>query len=109
MEKMKLVLPGMSREFLKCDPAVHEEGKTFFQVTKLLQGYIENEVDMNPSQNCKSQCGGKTTCPSRSLLTPFVQPTTTPSRRAATRTCSAPSSPSAPAASSTANSTTRTR
>ena len=62
-------------------------GETFLQVTRLLQGYIENEVklhncehesphhhcehqskisslsfqvDMNPTQNCRSECSGKT-------------------------------------------------
>jgi len=56
MNSIKMVLPTMSRQYHKCDPAVHKEGETFHQVTKLLQGYIENEVDMNPSQSCKSKC-----------------------------------------------------
>jgi len=56
MESIKLVLPQMSRDYFMCDPQVQEEGETFLQVTRLLQGYIENEVDMNPSQKCTSQC-----------------------------------------------------
>jgi len=56
MESIKLVLPQMSRDYFMCDPQVQEEGETFLQVTRLLQGYIENEVDMNPSQECRSQC-----------------------------------------------------
>jgi len=56
MESIKLVLPSMSREYLKCDPDHQMEGETFLQVTRLLQGYIENEVDMSPTQNCKSEC-----------------------------------------------------
>jgi hypothetical protein len=59
MESIKLVLPNMSKQYRKCDPAEQKEGETYFQVTKLLQGYIENEVDMNPNRNCKSQCSGK--------------------------------------------------
>jgi len=56
MRSIEMVLPRMSRIFYKCDPAQHKEGETFYQITKLLQGYIENEVDMNPRQSCTSQC-----------------------------------------------------
>jgi hypothetical protein len=31
-------------------------GETFAQVTKLLQGYIENEVDMNTDGTCRDNC-----------------------------------------------------
>ncbi|VVC93972.1 unnamed protein product [Leptidea sinapis] len=31
--------------------------ETYAQVTRLLQGYIENEVDMNTEQTCKENCG----------------------------------------------------
>jgi len=60
MASVKLVLPRMSKDYRKCDPTKQKEGETYVQVTKLLQGYIENEVDMNPSQNCKSQCSAYT-------------------------------------------------
>lgn len=53
---MTLSLPD---HFIDLINSTFQEGETFIQVTKLLQGYIENEVDMNPSQNCKSQCSGK--------------------------------------------------
>jgi len=56
MNSIKMVLPAMSRQYHKCDPKEPKEGETYLQVTKLLQGYIENEVDMNPTQNCKSSC-----------------------------------------------------
>jgi len=57
MNSIKMVLPQMSNEFRKCDPPVHKEGETYLEITKLLQGYIENEVDMNDRQTCKSNCG----------------------------------------------------
>jgi len=56
MNSIKMVLPTMSRQYRKCDPTEHRKGETYLEVTKLLQGYIENEVDMNPSQSCKSKC-----------------------------------------------------
>jgi len=56
MESIKLVLPSMSRDYLKCDPVDQREGETFLQVTRLLQGYIENEVDMDTNQGCTRQC-----------------------------------------------------
>ncbi|XP_050675769.1 uncharacterized protein LOC126972772 isoform X2 [Leptidea sinapis] len=46
-----------SRDLYRCDPPEHKEGETYAQVTRLLQGYIENEVDMNTEQTCKENCG----------------------------------------------------
>jgi len=50
------VLPGMSRKFQKCDPLKHKENESFLAVKGFLQGYIENEVDMNEGGSCKSKC-----------------------------------------------------
>jgi len=50
------VLPGMSRKFQKCDPKKHKENESFLAVKGFLQGYIENEVDMNEGGSCKSKC-----------------------------------------------------
>jgi len=66
MNSIKLVLPTMSREFMKCDPTVHKEGETYLEITKLLQGYIENEVDMNDRMTCKSSCSAYTFAESNS-------------------------------------------
>ncbi|KAM3962659.1 uncharacterized protein ACR2FA_003285 [Aphomia sociella] len=44
------------RELYRCDPIEHVEGKTYDQVTRLLQGYIENEVDMNSENTCSKNC-----------------------------------------------------
>jgi len=66
MDSIKMVLPHMSKEFRRCDPIVHKEGETYLEVTKLLQGYIENEVDMNERQTCKSNCAAYTFTDSKS-------------------------------------------
>ncbi|CAG0885492.1 unnamed protein product [Darwinula stevensoni] len=50
------VMENLSRVFWRCDPEVHLEGVTYLQVTDLLQGYIENEVDMNSEGTCTQTC-----------------------------------------------------
>ncbi|CAG9562205.1 unnamed protein product [Danaus chrysippus] len=44
------------RDLYRCDPPQHKEGETYAEVTRLLQGYIENEVNMNSDQTCKENC-----------------------------------------------------
>ncbi|XP_073957027.1 chemokine-like protein orion isoform X2 [Choristoneura fumiferana] len=44
------------RGLYRCDPVQHKEGETYAQVTRLLQGYIENEVDMNADGTCRDNC-----------------------------------------------------
>lgn len=41
----------------RCDPQVHEEGKTYEEMKHLFQGYIVNEVDLNSDQSCFKSCG----------------------------------------------------
>ncbi|KAG6449171.1 hypothetical protein O3G_MSEX005915 [Manduca sexta] len=48
------------KEIQMCDPSKHIEGTTYEQVTRLLQGYVENEVDMNESGTCSDNCPGYT-------------------------------------------------
>lgn len=55
-ELMQKVLERADRTLWRCDPAKHEEGKTFIEVTRLLQGYIENEVDLNKDGGCWETC-----------------------------------------------------
>lgn len=50
------VIKDLSNSFWRCDPAKHEEGETFEQVTELLQGYMENEVDLNRDGTCNNNC-----------------------------------------------------
>lgn len=44
-----------SRHVWRCDPDVHEEIKTFEELT-LFKGYIENEIDLNSLNSCGNQC-----------------------------------------------------
>ncbi|XP_013194461.1 uncharacterized protein LOC106138026 isoform X4 [Amyelois transitella] len=44
------------RDLHRCDPAAHKEGVTYDMVKRLLQGYIENEVDMNSDGTCRENC-----------------------------------------------------
>lgn len=55
-ELMQKVLERSDRMLWRCDPNTHKEGETFLQVTRLLQGYIENEVDLNRDGGCWETC-----------------------------------------------------
>ncbi|XP_039753721.1 uncharacterized protein LOC120629046 isoform X2 [Pararge aegeria] len=44
------------RDLYRCDPPEHKIGETYEEVTRLLQGYIENEVDMNKDNTCREDC-----------------------------------------------------
>ncbi|XP_066975576.1 uncharacterized protein [Macrobrachium rosenbergii] len=50
-------LSDEDRDFYQCDPDKHISGDTYVQFTELLQGYIENEVDMNSGGSCTQTCG----------------------------------------------------
>ncbi|GBP21654.1 hypothetical protein EVAR_16200_1 [Eumeta japonica] len=52
----RAAMASAGRDVYTCDPPHHEEGTTFAQVTRLLQGYIENEVDMNKDGTCRENC-----------------------------------------------------
>ncbi|KAJ1522776.1 hypothetical protein ONE63_001932 [Megalurothrips usitatus] len=58
-EQVRAVLNAMknaSRAMWRCDQRKYEEHVTYEQLTRLLQGYIENEVDMNPTNTCRGSC-----------------------------------------------------
>lgn len=55
-EIIRQLLPSYSNELWMCDPLSHEENSTYIQVTNLLQGHIENEIDLNPNANCRDNC-----------------------------------------------------
>ncbi|XP_049872981.1 uncharacterized protein LOC126371706 isoform X4 [Pectinophora gossypiella] len=44
------------RDLYRCDPPHHKLGETYAEVTRLLQGYVENEVDMNTEGTCRDNC-----------------------------------------------------
>nr|CAD7587095.1 unnamed protein product [Timema genevievae] len=60
---VKSAMIGASRELWRCDPKHHVEGETFVELTQLLQGHIQNEVemmtevDMNVESTCRENCG----------------------------------------------------
>lgn len=56
METVRNAMQNVSRELWKCDPKKHEKGETYQEITNLLQGYVQNEVDLNPDGTCRENC-----------------------------------------------------
>ncbi|XP_065350654.1 uncharacterized protein LOC135946372 [Cloeon dipterum] len=59
-EKVAATIAAMKssgRQVWRCDPEKHVENETFVQLTELLQGYVQNERDLNSDQACTSTCG----------------------------------------------------
>ncbi|XP_076043891.1 uncharacterized protein LOC143026977 isoform X2 [Oratosquilla oratoria] len=56
LQESKTTITKLENSFMRCDPPKHAEGETYIQVTELLQGYIENEVDMNEGGSCQNKC-----------------------------------------------------
>lgn len=56
VNSIKKAMEKSSREFWKCDPPKHISGTTYVEVTQLLQGYVQNEVDLNPKGTCSESC-----------------------------------------------------
>ncbi|XP_055846636.1 uncharacterized protein LOC129912439 isoform X2 [Episyrphus balteatus] len=54
--KLREVMRRADRIVWQNDPIKHVKGKTYDEVTRLLQGYIENEVDLNPEETCRENC-----------------------------------------------------
>ncbi|XP_055371279.1 uncharacterized protein LOC129605506 isoform X2 [Condylostylus longicornis] len=55
-DALRGVIKHADRSVWKCDPTKHLKGQTYDEVTRLLQGYIENEVDMNEDGTCRENC-----------------------------------------------------
>ncbi|XP_061390164.1 uncharacterized protein LOC133325407 [Musca vetustissima] len=53
---LREVMNRADRIVWRCDPEKYVQGKTYDEVTRLLQGYIENEVDMNYNRECWQTC-----------------------------------------------------
>ncbi|XP_014242049.1 uncharacterized protein LOC106662462 [Cimex lectularius] len=43
-------------EIKKCDPLIHKQDETYTELTRFLQGYIVNEVDLNKEKTCAEDC-----------------------------------------------------
>ncbi|XP_065363768.1 uncharacterized protein LOC135957041 [Calliphora vicina] len=56
LRRLHEVMDGADRIVWRCDPDRYVEGETYEQVTRLLQAYIENEVDMSSSRDCMQSC-----------------------------------------------------
>ena len=52
----KEILEKASRKFWHCDSKNPIEGASYVRLINLLQGHIENEVDMNTRASCKDNC-----------------------------------------------------
>ncbi|XP_072395983.1 uncharacterized protein orion isoform X2 [Diabrotica undecimpunctata] len=56
IEIVKKVMAQSSRDFWNCDPKNHVKGVTYEETTQILQGYVQNEVDLNPDGTCRENC-----------------------------------------------------
>lgn len=55
-EAVKSAMGQTNSEIYKCDPKSHIQGETYTELTKLLQAYIENEIDLSPTASCFKNC-----------------------------------------------------
>ncbi|KAL9877999.1 chemokine-like protein orion isoform 1-T1 [Glossina fuscipes fuscipes] len=53
---LREVMNRADRIVWRCDPQMYKLGQTYEEVTRLIQGYIENEVDMNHNRECWRTC-----------------------------------------------------
>lgn len=53
---LRKIMEIADRSVWRCDPSHYVEGETYVALTRLLQGYIENEVDLNGDNTCKENC-----------------------------------------------------
>ncbi|XP_017870065.1 PREDICTED: uncharacterized protein LOC108618522 isoform X2 [Drosophila arizonae] len=56
LKLLKEVMRRSDRIVWRCDPDRFVLNKTYDEVTRLLQGYIENEVDLNADETCRETC-----------------------------------------------------
>lgn len=53
---LREVMRRADRAIWRCDTSMYKKGSNYDEVTRLLQGYIENEVEMSKSHECWSTC-----------------------------------------------------
>ncbi|KAJ8687401.1 hypothetical protein QAD02_023195 [Eretmocerus hayati] len=56
LRAVKTAMAFAPREVWKCDPAKHIPEVTYTELKQTFQGYIVNEVDMNPHGTCRENC-----------------------------------------------------
>ncbi|XP_034484623.1 uncharacterized protein LOC117789658 [Drosophila innubila] len=54
---LRKAMEGRNQIVWRCDPKEHIPKVTYEEVTRLLQGYIENEVDLSSDGSCTETCG----------------------------------------------------
>jgi Domain of unknown function (DUF4803) len=54
---LRSVMEQADKAVWRCDPTVHVENKTYVAFSGLMQGYIDNEVDLNSDNSCFQECG----------------------------------------------------
>lgn len=50
------IFEATSRSVLRCDPKTYQANDTYLEITRLLQGQIENEIDLNRERSCTDTC-----------------------------------------------------
>lgn len=56
LESAQDIFSRADRSIDRCDPESYEDGKTYLEITRLLQGHIENEADLNSERTCVDTC-----------------------------------------------------
>ncbi|KAH8376690.1 hypothetical protein KR093_000909, partial [Drosophila rubida] len=56
VSSLRAIMQRADRRVWRCDPDKHVHNATYDEVTRLLQGYVENEVDLNNDQSCGQTC-----------------------------------------------------
>ncbi|XP_023032660.1 uncharacterized protein LOC6644823 isoform X1 [Drosophila willistoni] len=56
LKPLREVMRRADRIVWRCDPPKHKAAVTYDEITRLLQGYIENEVDLNTDETCRETC-----------------------------------------------------
>ncbi|XP_016961633.2 uncharacterized protein LOC108032333 [Drosophila biarmipes] len=57
LPKIKALMSQADRSVWRCDPREHKSRVTYEEITRLMQGYVENEVDLNTDGTCSPDCG----------------------------------------------------
>ncbi|KAH8414603.1 hypothetical protein KR215_009923, partial [Drosophila sulfurigaster] len=56
IDTLQSTMENADRDIWRCDPEKHILNVTYDEVTRLLQGYVENEVDLNNDESCSETC-----------------------------------------------------
>lgn len=55
-ENMQNFLNSVDQTIRTCEPSTYEEGRTHIEVTRLIQGFYENESNLNSIGTCSDYC-----------------------------------------------------